>query len=335
MKIKMTTLAMRGCLAAATLCPMHARSEAAPEIRVAADTFEFGTVTVGTVVRATFVLTNAGAAPLEIVDVRPTCGCTTAGAWPRWLEPGTNATLRLQLNTADFGGPLSKAVTVTCNDPKRPTVTLLINGQVWKPFDVQPRVVMFSPGAWSPNGSVRVARVVNNTEEMITLEEPQSSNPAFRPTFSIITPGKVFEFQIALSPSLPAGAVQGLITAKTSAANLPPVTFTAMAIIPPAVAAIPSQVLLPSGPLTQPLQLTVVIRNNTGAPLAVSNPCVSGGNVGASLRETQAGQLYDLVLDFPAGFDLKPGTGASVVVSTSHPQTPLVTVPIVRTPALP
>jgi len=208
-------------------------SVAAPRIQFATNTFEFGKVPVGTIVRANFVLTNVGTAPLEIKDVRPGCGCTTAGAWDQWVEPGKTTTLALQLNTANFGGAIVKNATVSCNDPAQPITALLIKGEVWKPIDVQPSFVIFNSATDISSNAFRLVRVINNTDEQITLGQPASNNPAFQPTLKTISPGKEFELQIAVTPPAAGGTLQGVITVNTSATNLPPITVTAMAIIPP------------------------------------------------------------------------------------------------------
>jgi len=341
---RLALLVMGGCVALAPLSsqaqtattpPPPPTLTAAPKIRFATNTFDFGKVPVGTVVHATFVLTNVSTAPLEIKDVRPGCGCTTAGTWDRWIEPGKTTTLALQLNTAAFGGALVKHATVTCNDPAQPTVMLLIKGEVWKPIEVQPNIVVFNPASRTASNDVRVVRVINNMEEPITLEPPASSNPAFQSVLKTLKPGKEFELQISVIPPATAGTVQGIITVKTSSTNLPLINVTTMAIVPAAVVTTPSQVMLPSRPLTGPIKITLAIRNDGGEPIALSNPSVSVSNVAVKLSEVQAGQRYNLVLDFPAGFELKPGERGSLVVNTSDPQNPRITVPILQPPAAP
>src|SRR5216684_573294 len=59
-----------------------------PRIVVDQTTYDFGKVESGQLVKHDFVFTNTGAALLEISDVRPGCGCTTAGAWDKKVEPG-------------------------------------------------------------------------------------------------------------------------------------------------------------------------------------------------------------------------------------------------------
>src|SRR4030095_17074391 len=87
----------------------------------------------GDVVKHTFVFTNIGTAKLEIKDVRPGCGCTTAGTWDKEVEPGKTGSVSRQFNSANFGGTILKQATVTCNDPTQTNVVLQIKGTVWKP----------------------------------------------------------------------------------------------------------------------------------------------------------------------------------------------------------
>ena len=306
----------------------------APKIQFTTNLFEFGRVTAGTVVRATFSFTNTGTAPLEVTEVCPGCGCTTAGNWDHRVEPGQTGSIPLQLNTANIGGPVSKTTTVTCNDPTQPTLSLLIKGEIWKPIDVQPGFVVFNLGSGSTSNDVRVVRVVNQTGNEITIEAPVSSHPCFKPTLKVVKPGKEFEIQIATVPPLPSGTVQGIITAKTSVTNLPQISLTALAIVPPVVASDPTQVMVPRGPLSEPNQINVTIRNNGAEPVTV-NPSVSLSNITVSVNEVQSGRLFNLALNFPAGFKLKPGERGQLVVRTSHPQFPLITVPILQIPSIP
>jgi len=304
-----------------------------PKIQFATTTFEFGRAAVGTVVRATFVLTNTGTAPLEIPDVRPGCGCTTAGTWDRRVEPGKTTMLALQLNTAAFAGPIIKTATVTCNDPAQPTTVLLIKGEVWKPVEVQPTIAMFSLFAEQSGNDTRSVRVINNTEQDMTIEEPTCSHPAFKATLKVIRPGKEFEFQVVTVPPLPLGTVQGTVTAKTSFTNFPVITFQTLATVQPALTATPGEVVLPAGPLGGPTQVTVAVRNNSPEPITISDPSLTVSNATVNLTQVQPGRFYNLALSFPAGFQLKPGEPGELAFKTSNPRIPLMHVPI-RVPAL-
>jgi hypothetical protein len=307
----------------------------APKLQFATNTFDFGRVPVGTVVKATFNLTNTGSAPLEILNVQPGCGCTTAGTWDRRVEPGRTTTLSLQLNTANFGGPITKTATVTCNDPTQSTTYLFIRGEVWKPVDVQPNVVMFNLTSDQTNSEVRSVRVVNNTEQDMTLEEPASSHAAFKLAVKPVRPGKEFDVQISASPSGLTGPVQLPMSLRTSLANVPTINFTVIASVQPALQAMPGEVVLPPGPLTGPTVFTISVRNNATDPVTVSEASLNVTNATVNLTQVQPGRFYNLALSFPAGFVLKPGEPAQLAFKTTNPRYPMMQVPIRMLPPPP
>jgi len=94
----------------------------APKIQFDLDVRDLGRVVEGQIVRADFTIMNVGDAVLEISEVRPTCGCTTADKWDRRIEAGRSGVIPLQFNSAGYLGPVTKTVTVVCND---------LPGQTW------------------------------------------------------------------------------------------------------------------------------------------------------------------------------------------------------------
>ena len=95
-----------------------------PKIQFATPVYDFGQIKGGEVVKYTYVFTNAGDRVLELANVAASCGCTTAGEWTRQIEPGKTGSIPIQFNSGSFGGQVAKTITVTCNDPNQPTVTL-------------------------------------------------------------------------------------------------------------------------------------------------------------------------------------------------------------------
>jgi hypothetical protein len=208
----------------------------------------------------------------------------------------------------------------------------MIKGEVWKPVEVQPNIAMFNLLSDQTANDVRAVRVINNTEQDMTLEEPVCSHPAFKATLKIIRPGKEYEILVATVPPLALGTVQAAVSAKTSLTNFPTVNFTALATVQPAMTATPGEVVLPAGPLSGPTQLTVSVRNNGPEPVTISDPSLTVSNVTVNLTPVQPGRFYNLALSFPAGFQLKPGESGQLAFKTSNPRIPQMLVPI-RMPA--
>jgi cytochrome c5 len=75
----------------------------------------------------TFNLTNISNGKVAIMNVHPSCGCTTAQLPPMpWvLEPGTNGQINLTVNLAGKSGTLFKTVSIT-SDKGSKTLTLQI-----------------------------------------------------------------------------------------------------------------------------------------------------------------------------------------------------------------
>ncbi len=103
---------------------------AAPKIEVDDPIFDFGEVLEGIAVSHTFVLTNGGGEPLMIEKVLAACGCTTTALAKDTLEPGETVGLEALVDTAGFGGNISKSISVYTNDPETEKLTLRVTGNV-------------------------------------------------------------------------------------------------------------------------------------------------------------------------------------------------------------
>jgi hypothetical protein len=130
-------------VAAAAQQPAPAAAQKAPEapqpvINIVEKIKDFGTVAKGEKVHATFEVRNVGKAPLEITQVRPTCGCTVAN-FDRTIPPGGTGKIAADVDTTGFSGPISKAVLVFSNDPATPQVNLVIKADVRAFIEVLPR----------------------------------------------------------------------------------------------------------------------------------------------------------------------------------------------------
>lgn len=92
-------------------------------------TYDFGEAVEGEVIDVTFEVKNTGSIPLNIVDVKPACGCTVAEFTKEPITPGKTGSIKAQVNTKGFRGPISKSVIMMANtDPTR--TTFIVKGNV-------------------------------------------------------------------------------------------------------------------------------------------------------------------------------------------------------------
>ena len=101
-----------------------------PNLRFGELQHDFGKVKEGKVVEYTFQFENAGTSTLKIRDIRTSCGCTAALVSKERLEPGEQGNLKVELDTSNRHGKMSRTVTINSNDPKHPVKILTVYADV-------------------------------------------------------------------------------------------------------------------------------------------------------------------------------------------------------------
>lgn len=301
-----------------------------PRIQFASRVHEFGKIDAGQIAKHEFVFTNVGTATLEVLDVKPGCGCTTAGTWDKKVEPGKTGVIPLQFNSAGFGGSVTKSATVTCNDPSQSNIVLQLTATIWKAVDVTPQSAYFSLSEEKATNEVRSIRILNNLEQPLTLTVPEWTNKLFGIALKTVTPGKEYDLQVTAQPPFPTTYAQATVVLKTSSDKTPTISIPIYANIQPAVALYPSQIMLPPGALASPFQPTVTIRSTGPHSLVLSEPSTTVQGVDIKIKELQPGRVFNVTAAFPAGFKLAVNQQAELVLKSNHPKYPALRIPIVQ-----
>lgn len=93
---------------------------------------DFGKVNEGDKVDYTFSFANKGSSVLTIKDIKTSCGCTAALLSQDNLNPGQEGTLKVELDTKNRSGKMSRTITISSNDPKDPAKILTIYAEIVK-----------------------------------------------------------------------------------------------------------------------------------------------------------------------------------------------------------
>jgi hypothetical protein len=107
-------------------------SESLPKIYFPEIQYDFGVVKEGAIVTHTFKIVNKGKARLDISDIKTSCGCTAALVSNKQIAPGKNGTIKVDLDTKNRQGKMSRTITITSNDPEEPTKVITISADVNK-----------------------------------------------------------------------------------------------------------------------------------------------------------------------------------------------------------
>jgi hypothetical protein len=307
---------------------------AVPKIEFATMVYDFGRRKVGEPVQCEFVFTNTGGAVLQVTSVHPGCGCTTTGNWTREVPPGQTGVIPVQFNGVAPPGMVSKAITVTCNDPARSTVVLQIRGTLWKPIEVTPQFAVFNVTEEAVTNASTVVRVINNEDAPLALLSAECNNPFFRAAIITNQPGKEFEVHIRPVPPLPSQNVGGVITLKTTSTNAPSVSINCAAILVPTLAVNPPSIILPP-PGTNQVRPVIYVRNNGPTPFKLSEPLINAPDVSVQINEVEPGKFATVMLTFPPEFALPQGQSVHLKVKTGLANPAELDVPVFQRPAPP
>ena len=89
---------------------------------------DYGTLAKGGDGTSVFKFTNKGKVPLQLANVKASCGCTTPSWSKEPIAPGKTGEITVKYNT-NIAGSFTKSITVTSN-ATTPNVYLQIKGEV-------------------------------------------------------------------------------------------------------------------------------------------------------------------------------------------------------------
>jgi hypothetical protein len=302
---------------------------AAPRLEVPVTLHDFGKVPQGEIARHNFKIKNIGDEPLEITEVKPACGCTTAGEWTRTIAPGETGTIPIQFDTGHFSGAVSKTIAVVTNDPEHRQTTLEIKAAIWTPVQVETPVLIF-PALSNPNEvSTRSTKIRTQVEGAVTLSDLTNDSPLFKAELKESVPGREYDLNVTTVAPLPEGTHVAHLTMKSSNPKMPHVTAQAVVTVLPPVQVAPTEVMFATEKLAASEKRYVVVLNHRGADLKVSDVKTNVPGVESAMNTTPDGRQTTIALTFPAGFEIHPGQKFLVSGKTNHPTLPSFQVPIV------
>lgn len=123
--------------------PVTVENPNAPDISFDKEVHDFGKIKKMGDGSCIFTFTNTGKEPLNLTNVKASCGCTTP-FWPKEpIESGKSAEISVKYDTKRIG-KFSKTITVYSN-AKTTMKRLKIMGEVFDPEDAGPPIKEESP----------------------------------------------------------------------------------------------------------------------------------------------------------------------------------------------
>jgi hypothetical protein len=134
------------------------------------DTYDWGKINPkGAPLSAKIKIFNKGNKTLNISEVKPGCGCTTAPLDKNVIQPKEFATLSVSLNVHN-DGPVTKSISIKSNDPQSPNKNLFIKADIMNSISVSQKFISFSNMTIGKESAATVT-IKNNTNKPIKITD--------------------------------------------------------------------------------------------------------------------------------------------------------------------
>lgn len=197
-------------LAASFLLGLGAALQAqAPTATEPPSSFEFGTVSQGTVVTHVFTLRNPSAAPLRILGVSLSPGLRISG-FPAQVGPNQQIDLPVSIGTSGMRGPYSGELRLRLDDPGRPQAVFTMAGVVVPRVEFRPHAAFFVTGDRQSPARASI-EIVNHQEAPLRITRFDYPRDRFDARLEPLEDGRRYRLSITLRTDAAAGVREDVI----------------------------------------------------------------------------------------------------------------------------
>jgi Protein of unknown function (DUF1573) len=175
-------------------------------------------------VTARYRFTNIGASPVSILDVRPSCGCTTATLAKKEYAPGESGEIEAKLNFAGHVGHQEKWIYVTTNTVGEEPALLSLTVDIPPEVTIQPEFVMWRVGDPLEPKTMRVVIPEGIPTKLVAA---QADNPTMQVRLREVQAGK--EWEVKVTPTSTREAIKAVVTIWSDYPAGNPATYSAYA----------------------------------------------------------------------------------------------------------
>ena len=173
---------------------------------------------------ARYRFTNTGTSPVSIIDVRPSCGCTTATLAKKEYAPGESGEIEAKLNFAGHIGHQEKWIYVTTNVARTDPTVLSLAVDIPPEVAIDPEFVMWRIGDPLQPKTMRVVIPDGIPAKMIAV---QVDNDSMQVQLQEVQAGK--EWRVKITPMSTSKPVKAVVSIRSDYPATHPATYRAYA----------------------------------------------------------------------------------------------------------
>jgi hypothetical protein len=305
---------------------------AVPPLAIEQPVHDFGTLVKGDEVSHTFVLRNTGEEPVNVVFVKPSCGCTVA-EFDKVIPPGGEGEVTVALDTMMITGKTSSGLEVFAEGSETAMATLELRAEVVPKLLAHPGYARWIYVQHEEEGTI-VNTVYSNDGaefEILSVETPAPSLVAsFRPAAPEERREKVTGSQwlvdATLESSAPVGAITGYLVIHTTHPLQKVMEIPLSGFVRPTLFVDPQRGDFGNLKIRAPKRAVYRVRNFATEPIAVTGAATDVPGISAKVEPVEEGRRYNVVLELdPAAMAEGPFSG-ELRLKTDSEKVPTVTV---------
>lgn len=299
--------------------------EGKPVLTFDSDVHEFGDIEQGKSVDAIFKFKNTGTSVLEIIDVKPTCGCTTAKPEKSSYQPGETGEIPVTFNSTRFSGVITKTINVVSNDPDRPRQQLQLKGKVMTEIEIAPASVALS-SLKRTETVTRDVRITTSMLDKLTISDIKSPLDFVKVQQERVD-DKTIDLKITVpGPDIPKDrhVFQGQLTFKTNGEKMTDGKVSIFVRTVKPVSVSPGSVYFFSTPEGKSRETMVTLRATSGEEVKFLDITSDLEFVEAAVHDPKTGQLKVVITDKAA----KGKFIGKIKVKTNIKEMPEVEIPV-------
>lgn len=217
-----------------------------PRLQLSTQQWNFGVIWQGQTLKQAVTVTNVGDAPLEVLDVITSCGCTMPTKPKSPLAPGESDVMTLSYHSGQRVGADNQTITLKTNDPTQPSVVIRIVGEVKRVYELAPRDGLVFGQLYRNSGETRRVTITNHYEAplLLALKKDQDFGP-FHVDLKVLELGQRYELSATTRPPLAVGRHQTYIELETGLEVLPEIKSIVYGFVQPPVTVRPAKLFWP------------------------------------------------------------------------------------------
>lgn len=151
--------------------------------------------------KATFGFTNDSDSAIEVLEVRPTCGCTVAELEKKVYQPGEYGEINTTFNYGSREGRQTKTIVVTTDQEENSKIRLTMRINIPKSFKLTPSVLIWNSEKESIGESKSVI-LESLSGETVAIETIAFKNEKFDFSYEPIDGGKSYKITVTPKENL-------------------------------------------------------------------------------------------------------------------------------------